>query len=67
MPENNERLPFLRLGWTIWFVILVLSAFIVPYAFLTNLPKISGAFLFWTLFVLAAIISIFRVTDYWRD
>ncbi|MCL6447369.1 MAG: hypothetical protein K6U04_04340 [Armatimonadetes bacterium] len=67
MPENNERLPFLRLGWAIWFLILVLSAFIVPYAFLSGVPKITGAFLYWTLFALVAMVSIFCVTSYWRD
>ncbi len=67
MSENNERLPILRKAWIIWLAVLILSAFIVPYTLFSNVPKMTGAFLFWTLFALAAIISIFQVTNYWRD
>ncbi|MDK2821167.1 MAG: hypothetical protein PWP31_1132 [Clostridia bacterium] len=67
MAENKKHLSALRLGWVMWFVLLILSAYIVPYVFMGNLPKMSGPFLFWTLFALVAIISTIRVTNYWRD
>ena len=36
--------------WTIWFLIIVLSAFIVPFSFLSGITRITGAFLYWGVF-----------------
>ncbi len=54
-------------GWVIWFLILVLSAFIVPFYFLSNVPKVYGAFLYWGVFAIVAIISVGVITSKWRD
>ncbi len=54
-------------GWAVWFLVLVLSAFIVPYQFLSGIPKVYGAFLYWGLFALAAMISVGIITARWRE
>lgn len=56
-----------RLLWVIWLVILILSAYIVPYILLNDINKITGAFLYWTLFALIAIFSTIKIVNYWRD
>ncbi len=53
-------------GWIIWFLVLVLSAFIVPFYLLSGVEKVSGAFLYWGLFALAAMISVGVITGKWR-
>jgi len=54
-------------GWVIWFLILVLSAFTVPFFLLSNVVKVYGAFLYWGIFALVAIISVGIVASKWRD
>jgi hypothetical protein len=39
----------------------------IPWYVLTNVEKMSGAFLFWTIWVLAAIISAFIIFLRWRE
>ncbi|MDI3547380.1 MAG: hypothetical protein PWR10_1032 [Halanaerobiales bacterium] len=56
-----------RLLWVVWLVILILSAYIVPYILLHDVNKITGAFLYWTLFALIAIFSTIKIINYWRD
>lgn len=56
-----------RSFWVLWFLTLVLAAFIVPYTLLTSIASPYGAFLFWNLFALAAIISVAIMTAGWRD
>lgn len=56
-----------RLLWVVWLVILILSAYIVPYILLNDVNKITGAFLYWTLFALIAIFSTIKIINYWRD
>lgn len=57
----------LRIGWALFFLVLVLSAFVVPFVFFSGLPKIYGAFLFWFLFALAASAGVGAITARWRD
>jgi len=51
--------------WTIWFLIIVLSAFIVPFSFLSGIYRITGAFLYWGVFAIIAIISVGIITSKW--
>jgi len=53
-------------GWVIWFLVLVLSAFIVPFYLLSGVEKVYGAFLYWGIFALAAMISVGVITGKWR-
>jgi len=54
-------------GWATLFAIMVISAFIVPYALLSNITSFYGAFLFWTVFAVAAIAGVMVITSGWRD
>ena len=44
---------------------LVVSAFVVPYTWLTEVRAWYGSFLFWSLFALAVIIVVFFTTRKW--
>jgi len=55
-----------RLIWLIWFMLLILSAFIVPYLFIGGISRITASFLFWTLFAITAIISTIKIIGHWR-
>ncbi len=57
-----------RIFWALLFVIMILAAFIVPFTpLLNNLPKVYGAFLFWSLFALIVIFCLSIITARWRD
>ncbi|NMB42223.1 MAG: hypothetical protein GX996_09880 [Firmicutes bacterium] len=56
-----------RKFWVIFFVVIVLAAFILPYYLFSNLPKFYGAFLFWSIFAIVAIISVGIITSQWRE
>ena len=64
---RSDQLKKARLAWTLWFALLVLSAFIVPYAWLGRIPRASASFLYWVLFALAAVVSTGAVMRRWRD
>ncbi len=51
----------------LWFSLLLLSAYIVPYGFLSDVPSMAGSFLYWSLFALAIILFILRLMSSWRD
>lgn len=53
--------------WVSIFLVLVLSAFIIPYYFLGKITSVYGAFLFWNIFALVAIILIYIVAGKWED
>jgi len=53
-------------GWVIWFWVLVLSAFTVPFFLLSDVAKVYGAFLYWGVFAVVAIISVGIITSRWR-
>jgi len=42
--------------------LLVVAAVVIPYTLLSNVQRVSGAFLFWTLFALVVIVLIVRAT-----
>lgn len=48
-------------------VVLVLLAYVVPYAVLSGVDAWYGSFLFWTLFGLAAILVNAAITGSWKD
>ncbi|MFW5976585.1 MAG: hypothetical protein ACOCQS_01425 [Bacillota bacterium] len=56
-----------RKFWLIWLVILVLSAYIVPYYVINDVEKITGPFLFWTIYAIIAIISTLIIINKWRN
>lgn len=65
--EDKKRLKSRRVRWFVWLLILVLSAYIVPYLFLEDTNKATGSFFFWTAFAITAIISTFKIIGMWRD
>jgi uncharacterized integral membrane protein len=52
-------------GW-VWFGFLLALDIAIPWYVLTNVEKVSGAFLFWTVWAAAAIISVFIILSRWR-
>ncbi len=56
-----------RWGWIIWFGFLLLLDYTIPYTVLSGVSKFHGSFLFWNLFAIAAIVSIFVLLWKWRD
>lgn len=53
--------------WILWYLLLVISAVVIPFYFLSGVTKVYGAFLFWGAFALAAIMSLGVITAGWRD
>jgi hypothetical protein len=53
--------------WAGIVLILVVSAYLVPYMLLSGMDAWYGSFLFWTVFGLAAIVAIWAMTRSWRD
>ena len=51
----------------IWFAFLLALDIAIPWFVLTNVEKMSGAFLFWTIWVVAAIITAFVIFLRWRE
>jgi hypothetical protein len=54
-------------GWLAWFVFLFLVDFFVPFRLLAEVPSVAGSFLFWILWVVAAIASMFVIFLRWRE
>lgn len=65
--KENEDLKKKRKIWLAWLTFLIISAYVVPYVFLDNVQRVTGAFLFWSIFALVAILSTIRIISYWRD
>jgi hypothetical protein len=53
--------------WCGLMAVLVGLAYVVPYTVLSGVDAWYGAFLFWTLFAVAAIAGILLVAAGWRD
>jgi len=64
---ETEKLKKLRFFYTILILLLVISAFAVPYTLLNNINLFKGAFLFWSLFALIVIFLTIKITTYWRE
>ncbi|MDO9535335.1 MAG: hypothetical protein Q7J85_08400 [Bacillota bacterium] len=56
-----------RIFWFIFFLLIILAAFVVPFVFFSELPKIYGAFLFWCVFAVIAMLSVEIMTRSWRN
>ena len=54
-------------AWLIWFVVLFLLDFLVPFVWLTSVQKVTGVFLFWTIWTIVAILSMFAIFLKWRE
>ena len=58
----------MKFTWAwIWFAFLLALDIAIPWFVLTNVEKMSGAFLFWTIWVVAAIITAFVIFLKWRE
>lgn len=51
----------------IWFAFLLALDIAIPWYVLTRVEKVSGAFLFWTVWVAVAIISAFVIFRKWKE
>ncbi len=65
LPGEVLKVSKLAWGWT-WFGFLLALDIAIPWYVLTNVEKMSGAFLFWTVWVVAVIISAFIILLKWR-
>ncbi len=54
-------------GWVAWFLFLFVVGFTIPFIWYQDVPKVTGSFLFWTLWVLVAIVSMFLIFSRWRE
>jgi hypothetical protein len=54
-------------GWIGWFIFLFVLDFVIPFRFLNAYPRVSGSFLFWTIWVLVAMASMFLMFTRWID
>lgn len=64
---KKRKLQKLRWLYLSLIVILVISAFVVPYTLLTSINLFRGAFLFWLVFALIVIFLTIKITSYWRE
>lgn len=64
---DNNKLKKLRLFYAALILLLVISAFAVPYLLLNSINLFRGAFLFWCLFALIVIFLTIKITTYWRE
>jgi hypothetical protein len=57
-----------KTGWAwLWFGFLLALDIAIPWFVLTNVETMGGAFLFWTLWVVLAIISAFVIFLRWKE
>ncbi|MGD8521050.1 MAG: hypothetical protein PVF56_07895 [Desulfobacterales bacterium] len=54
-------------GWVSWFVFLFLLDFIIPFKILKDSPTLTASFLFWVLWVIVAIVSMFIIFLRWQE
>jgi hypothetical protein len=54
-------------GWVCWFVFLFILDFTIPFYLLKNVPTVMGSFLFWVIWMLVAIASMFIIFLRWRE
>jgi len=64
---DKKQLKKKRIYWVLWLVVLILSAYFVPFVLLRNVNQIEASFLFWTIFAILAIISTIKITSYWSE
>ena len=54
-------------GWIAWFLFLFALDFTIPFIGFKHIPKVTGSFLFWILWVVVAIASMFLIFFRWRE
>lgn len=54
-------------AWLSWFVFLFIVDFVIPFRFLSDVKLVMGSFLFWIVWILLALISMFIIVSKWRD
>lgn len=65
--KQKKKFSKMRKGYLLWFLILLGLDYIIPYTLLKNVPKIYGSFLFYIIWSLITIISMFTIFIRWRD
>lgn len=53
--------------WVAWFIFLFALDFTIPFFVLKGVPKVTGSFLFWTLWIVVATVSMFLIFLKWRE
>jgi hypothetical protein len=57
-----------KLGmWLGWFALLFILDFCLPFTVFARVPRMTGSFLFWILWICVAIISMFMIFLKWRE
>ncbi|ADO78124.1 hypothetical protein [Halanaerobium praevalens] len=64
---KKSKLKKLRWLYLSLILVLVISAFIVPYTLFSSINLFRGAFLFWLIFALIVIFLTIKITSYWRE
>jgi len=64
---KNDKLKKLRWLYTLLILLLIITAFAIPYLMLNSINLFKGAFLFWILFALIVIFITIKITTYWRS
>lgn len=64
---NENKLKKLRWIYAALIIILVITAFIVPFTLLSAINLFEAAFLFWMIFSLVVILLTIKITTYWRN
>ena len=65
--KQKKKFSKIRKGYLIWFLILLGLDYTIPYTLLKNIPRIYGSFLFYIIWSLITIISMFTIFIRWRD
>ncbi len=54
-------------AWAGWFLFLFVVDFSVPFLFFRGIPTLAGSFLFWVVWTLVAMASMFAIFLPWRE
>lgn len=64
---EDNKLKNLRIFFITLIILLVISAFAVPYLFLNSNNTFLGAFFYWSSFALLVIYLTIKITSFWRN
>ncbi len=56
-----------RIFWAVYFLVIVVLAFVIPFTLFRDTVSFNGAFLFWCIFALAAIAGVAKITANWNE
>jgi len=54
-------------AWITWFLFLFVLDFTVPFFVLDDIPRLRGSFLFWIVWMIIAVISMFIMFMGWKN